>query len=158
VFPKATSTGGRDRALKAMVEASRQHLHLDPENCTTITSTKGIKRNVEFVYPRQFNNAVVRERVLLEMGSRGGPNPHTRHALRSMIADYAIEQLGESVNQWQEFEPVEIEVLNPERTLLEKCALLHNLAARFGPDDPVAVDYMGRAGRHYYDLEVPHEK
>jgi hypothetical protein len=69
-----------------------------------------------------------------------------------MVAEYAEDVLGEVATTWEEFAPVTIEVLAPERTLLEKCALLHNLGVRFGRQDPAAVDHMGRAGRHYYDL------
>jgi hypothetical protein len=150
-FPEGASQGSRDRALKHIVE--RCHEHLGPAvTAETVTSTKGVKRNVEFAYPRQFVNPIVREAVLLEMGSRGGPEPHESRTLHSMLAEYAAEVLGEGAETWEEFAPVTIATLNPERTLLEKCALLHNLAVRFDEGDETAMEYMGRAGRHYYDL------
>ncbi|TKR26780.1 hypothetical protein FA014_03805 [Cellulomonas hominis] len=87
------------------------------------------------------------------MGSRGGPNPHAMHTVRSMVVEYAITELGDDESTWPEFAPVMIEVLAPERTLLEKCALLHNLGAKIAQDqDQVALEYIGRAGRHYYDV------
>jgi len=151
-FPDALGTGTRDRALKQIVAAAQEHLGLPDNRCLLQTSTKGVKRNVEFHYPRAFVNPAVREHLLLEMGSRGGPDPRGTHTLRSMIAEYAEEILGEGPSTWEEFAPVSIDVLAPERTLLEKCALLHDLGERFDRQDPVAVDHMGRAGRHYYDL------
>lgn len=154
MFPDALGTGARDRALKKIVEDARIHLHLAEDRCETETSTRGVKRNVQFHYPRTFVHATAREHLLLEMGSRGGPNPHAPHALRSMVAEYAIGELGEDESVWHEFAPVTIEVLAPERTLLEKCALLHNLGTKIvDSQDDVALEYMGRAGRHYYDIE-----
>jgi hypothetical protein len=151
-FPEGASTGARDRALKAIVDRSREHLGLNLDQCILVTSTKGIKRNVEFHYPRQFASNVTRESVLLEMGSRGGSDPHESRILRSLVAEFAITQRGEPVDLWEEFVGVVIPVLRPERTLLEKCALLHNVAVRFADGDPAAIEEMGKAGRHYYDV------
>lgn len=146
------STGARDRALKAIVDRSREHLGLDLDQCILLTSTKGIKRNVEFHYPRQFASSVTSESVLLEMGSRGGPDPHESRVLRWMVAEFVMTQRGEPMDLWEEFVGVVIPVLRPERTLLEKCAVLHNVAVRFADGDPAAVEEMGKAGRHYYDV------
>ena len=44
----------------------------------------------------------------------------------------------------------DIEILARERTLVEKLSLLHDLASRF--PEPGAIDALGRAGRHYYDV------
>lgn len=156
MFPAAMGMGTRDRALKKIVEVARTHLLLEPESCVTETSTKGVKRNVQFHYPREHAHATAREHLLLEMGSRGGPNPHGPHELRSMVAEYADRELGEGPSVWQEFASVTIEVLAPERTLLEKCALLHNLGTKIvATQDSVALEYMARAGRHYYDVGRP---
>jgi hypothetical protein len=149
VFPEGSGNSARDKAMKRIVAAARTHLGLDDSACTTQESTTGVKRNVRYAYPRRFPSDVTREYLLLEMGSRGGPDPHQRREVRSMVAEYAIDELGEQETTWQEFAPVWMEVLAPERTLLEKLALLHNLGARF-PDDDVAQQYMARAGRHYY--------
>ena len=150
-FPEGASLASRDRALKQIVDRCREHLGT-AVTAASVTSTKGVKRNVEFAYPRLFANAIVREAVLLEMGSRGGPEPHESRTLHSMVAEYASEVLGKGAETWAEFAPVTIATLNPERTLLEKCALLHNLAVRFEEGDETSMDYMGRAGRHYYDV------
>ena len=151
VFPDQVGVGARDKSLKRIAERARVHLGLRSESCTTQESTRGVKRNVRYAYPHRFVNPSVVEYVLLEMGSRGGPDPHETHTMRSMVAEYADEVLGEGPDTWPEFQPVTVEVLAPERTLLEKLALLHNLGARF-PDDVVAQDFMGRAGRHFYDV------
>lgn len=38
----------------------------------------------------------LKEGVLLELGSRGGTYPAGRHEYRSMVADYALTELGET--------------------------------------------------------------
>jgi hypothetical protein len=53
-----------------------------------------------FPYSTRFGSAAVTEGVLLEMGSRGGTYPTERHELRSMLANFAIEQLNESPDAW----------------------------------------------------------
>ena len=153
VFPTDTSKGARDRVLRNFDERAREHLGLKKEERSTQESTTGVKRNVRYFYPRIFNNPSTREYLLLEMGSRGGPNPHQKYTLRSMIAEYAADQLDQGSETWEEFEPFDIQVLNPERTLLEKLALLHNIATRFENDEITAEKEMTLAGRHFYDIK-----
>ena len=88
--------------------------------------------------------------ILLEMGSRGGAHPTTQHNLRSLIADHAINNLGEDEHVWDEFEAVTVSVLAPERTLLEKLALLHDAASRY-PDEEARLRLL-KGGRHLYDV------
>jgi hypothetical protein len=152
VFPKNAGMGARQSALRRIADTARTHLGLAPEDCTTQESTTGVKRNLRYRYPRKFSNPAAREYLLLEMGSRGGPDPHDTHTMRSMVAEYAASQRGEGPDTWEEFAPLTVAVLAPERTLLEKLALLHNLGSRF-PDDDVAQQYMAQAGRHYYDVK-----
>lgn len=153
LFPAGLGAGSRDRGLKQLVANAQQHMGVGPDRCVTQTSTKGVKRNVEFHYPRRFSNPALRDHLLLEMGSRGGPHPHAQYPVSSMVAEYATGALGEPTSTWQEFAPVAVQVLAAERTLLEKCALLHNLATRAVRDeDPTAIDYLARSGRHYYDI------
>lgn len=150
VFPGNTSANARDKALKRLAERAREHLGIAFDMVKVQESTRGVKRNLQYPYPRRHPSQHVREYLLLEMGSRGGPNPHETHTMRSMVAEYAESQLGEGSDTWAEFAPVKVQVLGPERTLLEKLALLHDLAARF--PDATAEQGMRRAGRHYYDI------
>lgn len=151
VFPASAGKGAKDKALKRIVESARVHLGLPPEACSVAESTTGVKRNVRFEYPRRFENSAAREYLLLEMGSRGGPDPHERHKIRSMVAEYAIDVLGDPDDEWEEFAPVAVEVLAPERTLIEKCALLHTASVRY-EEDPTIESNLAKAGRHFYDI------
>jgi len=152
VYPDDLSPGPRDQALKGIAERARTHLGLDIDQAVSSSATRGVKRNVSYYYPRRFTSPAVREHLLLEMGSRGGPNPHLPGTVTSMVAEYARDVLGEAPETWQEWEPVQVAVLSAERTLLEKCALLHDLAVRISEGDGDALSKMHTAGRHYYDL------
>lgn len=150
-FPSAeVSESQKDKVLKEIQGNVTAHLGLDGEAVEAGVSTRGVKRNVRYHYPEWSTHSAVTAGVLLEMGCRGGAFPTRRHRLRSMLADHAIEVLGEGERAWAEFEPVAVEVLAPERTLLEKLALLHDGMSRF-PDE-AASEKLTRAGRHLYDV------
>jgi hypothetical protein len=140
--------GRRDRALRDICDRAGTDLGIPDADCKPAGSTTGVKRNVRFVYPRSYESPAITPGVLLEMGIRGGPEPRTDHAVRSMVADHAIDSLKESPDVWAEFAPVEIAVLGAERTLIEKLSLLHGLCGRL-EQDPAA---LARAGRHFYDV------
>jgi Nucleotidyl transferase AbiEii toxin, Type IV TA system len=150
VPPKGAGEAARNNILKRICVAVGAGLGIPEAQQTLIQSEKGIKRNVRYGYPRRFNYAAVEEGVLLEMGIRGGQEPKCRMALRSIVAQHALNAKGLSEGEYEELQSFGVEVLAAERTLVEKFALLHDLASRF--PDQAAVDSLGRAGRHYYDL------
>lgn len=63
-----------------------------------------------------------------------------------MVADYAISELGESEETWEEFASFKVSVLAPERTLLEKIAAVHDAAVRNDSET------LKKHGRHFYDI------
>jgi hypothetical protein len=146
------SIGAKDKVLKGIRDAVTEHLGLDSAHVASAGETKGVKRYVRYHYTafEHIGQDSVSSGVLLEMGCRGGTYPTQQHQLRSMAAEYAIEELSESPNAWDEFAPVEVEVLAPERTLLEKLALLHDGVAR-SPDEAADARLL-KAGRHLYDV------
>ena len=151
LFPPGTGTGARGNSLKRIAMRVQEHLGLPDDSCEVVGSTKGVHRDVRYRYPRRFVSQAATEYVLLEMGSRGGPTPRQPHLVRSQVANYAIEVLGETADEWAEFASVAIDVLSPERTLLEKLALLHDCGTRYAESDK-ARDAMALAGRHFYDV------
>jgi len=146
------STDVKDKALKRIRDEVARHLRLDGTAIQAEAATTGVKRNVRYHYPtsRPHTHGLMSEGVLLEMGSRGGTHPTQTHTFRSMAAEYAIGDLGDSPGEWDEFAPITVEVLAPERTLFEKLALLHDGVTRF--PDPDARDRLLKAGRHLYDV------
>ena len=83
---------------------------------------------------------------MLELGTRGGRSPSTVYRFHSLVADYAMGELGDTSSTWEEFAPFDVTVLAPERTLLEKLAAVHNAASRMD------TDWLLRGGRHFYDI------
>lgn len=134
------------RILKKICERAGTDLDITVENQVNRGSETGIHRNVRYLYPARLSPAIVTEGVLLEMGRRGGELPRERRRLRSMIASYSIDNGVAGEDEYDEFVPFEIDVLAPERTLVEKFALLHRLSLK---DDGVG---LARNGRHLYDL------
>lgn len=138
----------RDGLLKQILRDVHEHLGPKRVAAEPRGSTTGIKRNMQYRYPLHAPaHSVLSEGVLLEMGSRGGPEPMDRCSLRSIVADYAVDQLGDPEDQWEEFAPFEVNVLGAERTLLEKLSAVHSITANIGSREPPA----GWA-RHFYDI------
>lgn len=153
-FPDAeVSVGAKDRVLKAIRDRVGVHLRLSADEIAVEgAATRGVKRNTRYHYPRLLrgHHDAISSGVLLEMGCRGGTFPVQTHPMRSMLAEHAINELGDSADTWAEFEPFDVEVLAPERTLFEKLAMLHDATSNI--DDEQARLRLLKAGRHVYDV------
>ena len=123
------------------------HLGLTKREVAVAASTTGVKRYTTYHYPVEEYDEGLKEGVLLELGSRGGTYPAGPHAYRSMVADHAITELAEPDDTWDEFASFEVNVLAPERTLLEKIAAVHDAAVR---ND---AKTLLKHGRHFYDID-----
>ncbi len=147
VLPDGLGETARHTMIKRICAAVADHLQVAQQ---VKESETGMKRNVRYPYQRRFNSTALEPGVLLEMGIRGGPEPHHRALLRSIVAHHALV-LGSSEEEFEEFLPIEVEVLASERTLVEKLSLLHHCAAHFA-DWEEAGRVLRRSGRHYYDV------
>lgn len=145
-FPVEASLTARHKILKTVDRAVRIHLSLGDDRVAVGPSTTGVKRYATYAYPTATQDPFLTEGVLLELGSRGGTHPSAPHNYRSLIADYAITELGEGASVWEEFALFEVNVLAPERTLFEKLAAVHDAASR---NDTAA---LLKRGRHVYDI------
>ncbi len=150
VPPSGLGESARHGILKRIESAAAVHLGVVEADVSIVQSTRGIKRDVRYPYRRRFDVGVLSEGLLLEMGVRGGPQPRIAMNVDSYVARFAKETLGLSLREFDEFQPVAVEVLATQRTLVEKLALLHDLASRH--PDQVAMQDLERAGRHYYDV------
>lgn len=139
--------GGVDKILKRICARVGADLGIAETDQALEGSGKGEHRNVRYGYPAAVAATVVQPGVLLEMGVRGGPKPSSPREIRSFISQYATESLGVAEDEYDEFSAVEVEVLNPERTLFEKLAILHHLGANY----PDSQEELRRAARHIYD-------
>lgn len=150
VPPSGLGESARHGILKRIESAAAAHLGIAAADVNVVRSTTGIKRDVRYPYPRRFDLGILSEGLLLEMGVRGGPQPRVAMDVDSYVARFAKDTLGLSVGEFDEFQPVAVEILATVRTLVEKLALLHDLASRY--PDQVAMEDLERAGRHYYDV------
>lgn len=147
VLPPEASLNARHKVLKQVDADVTAHLGLPKSDVRVGASTTGVKRYTTYLYPTGESADSLKEGVLLELGSRGGTHPHSQHSFRSIVADFAVTELGESDDAWDEFVPFSVEVLAPERTLLEKVSAVHDAAAR---NDTAA---LLKHGRHFYDID-----
>ena len=96
---------------------------------------------------RQAKRPLVEETVLLEVGFRGGANPHDLVTLNSMVGDYIYGQgIADQVDLQEyraDLDPFELELLSPARTFFEK--LLHLYGC-------LGADISKLKTRHLYDV------
>ena len=146
-YTKDFGKGSVDKLLKRICSRSGEDLGVGEGDQVLEGSGKGEHRNVRYRYPTPVAAAVVQPGVLLEMGVRGGPDPSSRRTIHSFVSQHAIGSLGLPEIEYEEFAAVDIEVLNPERTLFEKLAILHHLATNY----PQSEDALRQGARHLYD-------
>jgi hypothetical protein len=151
VFGASATGGDRNRVLRQLIDRTSADIGLAP---TGQTGKDGVYRARTFEYPQAYaHGALTGTRVLLELGTRGGPEPHRRLSLRSYIAEAAVDVFQIPQHEVDEFASFEIDTLEPERTLLEKLAALHTLASQAAAD-PNALDNLGTKMRHAYDIAM----
>jgi hypothetical protein len=141
--------GAREtRVLRPICERAGRDLGLLGDQIRMLDYQRGFTRNADYLYPSSLRSAAIRPSVRLEMGIRGGILPGTqRRRISSYIADY-VAVAGVDAD-YEEFAPVEVDVIAPVRTLAEKLALLHHAGTVAARGNPVPLQ---RAGRHFYDV------
>ena len=147
VFPDGAGANARHKVLKQVDRDVATHLGLTEADVSVGASTTGLKRFTTYHYPVSGHDQGLKEGVLLELGTRGGTYPAGPHSYRSMVADYAIAELREDEDTWEEFASFTVNVIAPERTLLEKISAVHDAAVR---GDTKA---LLKHGRHFYDID-----
>jgi hypothetical protein len=148
ILNDGASRGKTDRLMKEMGRAAAEGVggSLVPVG----SSETGRHRSYEVAYPT--SNApttLISTTVLLEMGVRGGPQPHESVAIGSLLGDL-LEAAGTATGEFSDLRPFEILALHPGRTLLEKFVLVHELSKK--TEDELANVMIGRIGRHFYDI------
>jgi hypothetical protein len=147
-FDKAFGKGSVDKILKRFCERTGEHLGIETDRQQLESSRTGQHRSMRYDYPARVVPEYVKRGVLLEIGVRGGPDPHQDRMVRSFVAEHAIGSLGVDESDYEEFALVPVPVLNAERTLFEKLALLHHLGATY----PDSAQKLRGAGHHLYDV------
>jgi len=147
--PKDFSTKARSSLMKAAAEKVTAALGIEGERAA---GRRGVDLHWRYPYdavtgdPSTFG---AEPAVRVELTVMGGENPKTSATITSMIADHAGTI--EGFPDHDDLRAVTIETLAPERTLVEKLAMLHDAASRATPEQP---GRLIRAGRHYYDVAM----
>lgn len=147
--PRDFSTKARSSLMKAATETVTAALGIDGERAA---GRRGVDLHWRYPYDAVTGDpsTVGAEPVVrVELTVMGGQNPKTSGTITSMVADHAGTI--EGFPDHDGLRPVTIETLAPERTLVEKLAMLHDAASKATPEEP---GRLTKAGRHYYDVAM----
>lgn len=141
------SQSQRANILKQTIEVVSQKLGIAGNRKG---GSKGIDRH--WLYPynsviSSFETQIVAPTITVEVTVMGGSNPASLSRVSALVTDHA-----QKINELPKFDdltPVFIETLAPERTLVEKLAMLHDAATQAMRGDSRR---LANAGRHYYDI------
>jgi len=139
-----------DKLLQRIDKRARPFILEEGSQARVPSGKKGLYRNTQYDYPTRLVSTVLRPYVYLEMGVRGRAAPTERRQIRSLLAEICIDELHIDGATIVEFTPFSLEVLGPERTLIEKCAALHTAGEQLS-DNP---DALRPLGRHLYDVHA----
>lgn len=132
VLPGNRGRGASDKLMKAMGEAAATGIGGEASGAGAET---GRHRAYTVSYPATREpTALITTTVLLEMGVRGGSQPHESVAIGSLLGD-ALRDAGTDLDDYEDLAPFEVQVLHPARTLLEKLVHIHELALELADDE-----------------------
>lgn len=87
--------------------------------------------------------------ILVELGQSGGPNPHQLHEVTSLLSR-ELTASGFDTDPWADLAPLDVEILHPGRTLIEKLLRINNYAT--APNADTGPHGLVRIGRQLYDI------
>jgi len=141
ILPNGRGSSRLTNLMRAMAVACARELGSDYQ---TLHATDGQNRDVRIPYHAGRDRASRYERaVRLEMGKRGGENPHEMMDAGCLLSEI-LSASGFDISLYADIEPVLVPVLHPARTLMEKLAILHGRSLRHTSDT--------KHLRHYYDV------
>jgi len=149
ILPRGRGKGATDKLMKGIGGAAAAASEGELERHDG--SETGVHRAYRVSYPAIYRpTEAVATNVLLEMGVRGGPNPHEWVPIGSLLGK-VLEAAGTSLDQYDDLTSFDVAVLHPGRTLLEKLYVVHDLARQLGAK-ALDADKLRRNGRHFYDI------
>lgn len=140
------SNTGRYQALQALTDKVAAHLGVTASQERVERGRKMVTRFSYSDRPMLVGSAG----VLLELGFRGHPEPSKSVSMTSYLADYIATREDKETIIYEELDPIELDLLAPERTLLEKIFALHVAATNFEANP----DELSRLARYYYDIKM----
>ena len=157
--PAPATKGDRERhfkAIKARVEDQTplrlpEQSSISAEDWRFLYLRSDFHCNVRYPLPDRTarRSGSSQEWLLLEMGYRGGANPHAQRPITSLAAE-VLETRRDAAAAFASYasdlEPFPMDLLKPERTFAEKLLLLH------GNMNEGIEGARRVATRHYYDI------
>lgn len=148
VLPGDRGRGATDTLMKQFAATAATHVGGDARRVGS--SETGRHRSCEISYPTlRPTTELISTSVLLEMGTRGGDHPHEVRPVGCLLGD-RLTASGFPSDDYDDLRPVDVAVLHPMRTLLEKLVLIDGLTTQLtqDPERPIPA----QAGRHFYDV------
>lgn len=141
------SWGAADRLMKEMAQVVTSALS---GPCTSQSAETGRHRTYAISYSvRQPEISGLRPEILLEMGVRGGPEPHSNESITPLIRD-PLEDSDFQVDDYEDLAEFSVHVLHPARTLLEKLTIVHQIATKVESGEITTIP--NRSERHPHDI------
>jgi hypothetical protein len=141
-------SGATDTLMRAMANDAAASIGGAPTSYGG--AERGRHRAYEIPYPvLRPATELIQPRVLLEMGVRGGDHPKQKVSMGTLVGD-ALTRADVDISTYADLADIELWVLHPGRTLLEKLATVHLEARRLSRDHKRTPD--PRIGRHFYDI------
>lgn len=147
--PKGYSVNQRTGVMKEAVAAVTAALGISGERSG---GQRGVDLHWKYGYDMTSGDPTVHgaePSIRVEMTVMGGKHPTVDSTVSAIVTEYA-ESL-EGFPNYDDLTPVMIETLAPERTLVEKLAMLHDAATGASSSAP---GRLINAGRHYYDIAM----
>lgn len=145
--PDATvpSKSGRQAALKAATSGVTTALHIPNERAG---GREGVDLHWRWTYPSQYPlPSGLEQYVRVELTVMGGDQPAAARTVRSMLAEHvSVDPAFVGFPDYSDLASIEALTLAPERTLVEKLAMLHDAASKRHDQRLV------KGGRHFYDV------
>ena len=149
ILPGDRGKTATDRLMKSIGEAAANTTGGQAERHGG--SETGVHRAYRVSYPAAYQaTPAIATSVLLEMGVRGGPNPHEQVPIGSLLGN-TMEAAGADLSEYDDLTSFGAAVLHPGRTLLEKLYFIHGLARQV-TESSLDADRLRRHGRHFYDV------
>lgn len=110
----------------------------------------GSKRGYIFDYGAGLRaDQALKDGVQVELVRMGHPTPSASQQVSSMLAEFAAATGRFALDDFDDAAPVTIDVLSPERTLVDKLCILHDQAVKVLAGEGYE---LRRHARHYYDV------
>ena len=138
----------RDAALRQITTEVASHLNISYVEERYEPSRKLTSR---FVYADK-QMEIGSAGVLLELGFRGHPEPSRSVVMNSYLAQYIETREDKHEIDYAELDPITLDILAPERTLLEKIFALHGAAVNFQNGE--GEEPLRLMARYYYDIKM----